>query len=303
MHANPTNQAAALRMTAAMILSGSIGVLVVESGLGATTVVFWRCLFGAMAIAAYVVVTGRVAPSMLTPRAWGLMTLSGVTMAANWIFFFWAYEHAPISTVTIVYHVYPFVLILAAGLFFGEPIRRRSLGWATVAFAGVVVIAQGAGEGAGIDLTGIGLTAIAMSFYSATLLIAKRLQGVSPQLTSAVQLIVGALVLLPFQTFSEIEFDAGTWGILLTLGIVHTGLLYVLLYGAVQKLDTASVALLSFLYPATALGFDIAVYGVRPGAVQIAGITMILLAVLAERTGLELFGRFGHMKHSKNRQA
>lgn len=286
MALNPSTGNATLRMALAMLLSGSIGVLVIESGQNAFTVVFWRCLFGAIAIAAYVTLTRRVSVSTLTARTCGLMVLSGITMAANWVFFFKAYAHAPISTVTIVYHLYPFILILAAGLFFGEHVRRRSLGWATIAFLGVVVIALGSGGNAGIDLIGIGLTAIAMTFYATTLLIAKRLQDVSPELVSIVQLIIGALVLLPFQTLPSDSFGAQTWVFLIILGVIHTGLLYVLLYGAVQQLSTSAVALMSFLYPATALGFDIVVYGVRPGPTQIAGIVLILVAVLAERTSV-----------------
>ena len=282
MTPNSTRQAT-LQMSLAMILSGSIGVLVVESGQDAFTVVFWRCLFGAMAIWAYMLLTRRVATSALTPRIWGLMVLSGVTMAANWVFFFKAYAYAPISTVTIVYHVYPFVLIIAGGLLFGERIQRRSLGWAVMAFSGVVVIAVGSGGNAGIDLMGIGLTALGMMFYATTLLITKRLQSVSPGLVSAVQLTVGAIALLPFLNFSAGGFGALTWACLVTLGVVHTGLLYVFLYGAVQKLRMSAVALLSFLYPATALGFDVIIYGLRPGVMQIAGIALILTAVLAER--------------------
>lgn len=281
----PSTRNATLRMTLAMILSGSIGFLVVESGKDAITVVFWRCLIGAGAISAYVLLTGRVAASVLTVRTWGLMVLSGITMAANWVFFFKAYAHAPISTVTIVYHLYPFVLILAAGVFFNERVQARSLRWAAIAFAGVVVIATGSGGNAGIYLTGIGLTGVAMVFYATTLLIAKRLHGVSPELVSATQLIVGAVVLLPFQTFPVGGFGPNTWVCLVTLGVIHTGLLYVLLYGAVQELTTSAIALLSFLYPATALGFDIVVYGVRPGPMQIIGIALILVAVLAERAG------------------
>lgn len=292
MITNPSTRHAPLRMTLAMILSGSIGVFVVESGQNAITVVFWRCLFGAIAIAAYLALTRRLAVSTLAPRTLGLMALSGVTMAANWVFFFKAYAHAPISTVTIVYHLYPFVLILAAGLLFSERIRRRSLGWAALAFLGVVVIALGSGGNASIDLTGIGLTVIAMIFFATTLLIAKRLQSVSPELVSAVQLIVGAVVLLPFQTFQGGNFEPQTWGYLGTLGVIHTGLLYVLLYGAVQRLTTSAVALLSFLYPATALGFDVIIYGVRPGPMQIAGIVLILTAVLAERVGTSMSKRF-----------
>jgi len=285
MTQSPATRHATLRMTLAMILSGSIGVLVVESGENAVTVVFWRCLLGAMAIAAYVVLTRRVALRAMSLRTWSLMALSGITMAANWVFFFKAYSHAPISTVTIVYHLYPFILILAAGLFFGERVRAWSLCWALVAFLGVVIIATGSGGDAGIDLSGIALTSIAMIFYASTLLIAKRLQAVPPELVSAMQLMVGALALLPYQTASGGDFGAQTWVCLVTLGIVHTGLLYVLLYGAVQKLSTSAVALMSFLYPATALGFDVVVYGLRPGPVQGAGILLIVGAVLAERLG------------------
>lgn len=291
MTLNPSHRHATLRMTLAMILSGSIGVLVVESGQNAFTVVFWRCVIGAIAIAAYMLLTHRGAMSRLTTRSWGLMGLSGLTMAANWVFFFKAYTHAPISTVTIVYHLYPFVLILAAGLFFRERVSRRSLGWAAVAFLGVVVIAVGSRSDPGIDLIGIGLTAIAMTFFAATLLIAKRLQDVSPELVSIVQLAIGALALLPLQTLPNGSFDAQVWVCLVVLGIVHTGMLYVLLYGAVQQLSTSAIALLSFLYPATALGFDIVVYGVRPGPIQITGIMLILIAVLAERTGDRKLGQ------------
>lgn len=285
MALNPYSRHATLRMTLAMILSGSIGVLVVESGQDAFIVVFWRCVFGAIAIAVYMALVRRGSGSRLRMRSWVLMGLSGLTMAANWVFFFKAYTHAPISTVTIVYHLYPFVLILAGGLLFRERVNKRSLGWAAVAFLGVTVIAVGSRDNTGIDVIGIGLTAIAMTFYAATLLIAKRLQDVPPELVSIVQLIIGALALLPFQTLPSGGFDTQVWVYLVVLGIVHTGMLYVLLYGAIQDLSTSAVALMSFLYPATALGFDIAIYGVRPGAVQIAGIILILGAVLAERTG------------------
>lgn len=286
MTLKPSTGNATMRMILAMILSGSIGVLVVETGQDAFTVVFWRCLFGAIAITSYVVLRRGGSILKLTRRTWVLMVLSGMTMAANWVFFFKAYAHAPISTVTIVYHLYPFVLILVSGLFFGENVQRKSLGWATIAFLGVVIIALGSGGNSGIDMIGMGLTAIAMIFYATTLMIAKRLQNVSPELVSIVQLIIGASVLLPFQTLPDGSFGAQVWVLLVILGVIHTGLLYVLLYGAVQRLSTSAVALLSFLYPATALGFDIVVYGMRPGPIQIAGTILILVAVLAERTGV-----------------
>ena len=43
----PDRARGALEMAVAMILSGTLGVFVIESGQGAVTVVFFRCLFAA----------------------------------------------------------------------------------------------------------------------------------------------------------------------------------------------------------------------------------------------------------------
>lgn len=100
-----STRSAHLRMTGAMILSGSIGVLVVKTRLSAATAVFYRCLFGALGLGVYLILVRRVDLSALTHGTFGLMMLSGATMAASWVCFFAAYRYAPISTVTIIYHL------------------------------------------------------------------------------------------------------------------------------------------------------------------------------------------------------
>lgn len=295
MTGNPQTTAT-IGMVLAMMLSGSIGILVVESGRGALEVTFFRCLFGALVLALYVAARGRwIRP---TGRQWGWMCASGVTMAGNWVLFFQAYTHAPISTVTIVFHVYPFVLMGLAVVLLGERGSLRSVLWALLAFAGVVAIALDTSGGAGIDLAGLGLTTGALLLYAVTLLITKRLADVSPALVTAVQLAAGAIMMLPLAGLTTSAADAATWSswtwaMLATLGAVHTGLLYLLVYGALRVLPMASVAILSFLYPLSALMFDITVYDVRPGAVQLIGMAMILAAVAGERLGWSFGGVIG----------
>ncbi|OQV64249.1 hypothetical protein AK51_35045 [Serratia nematodiphila DZ0503SBS1] len=43
---------------------------------------------------------------------------------------------------------------------------------------------------------------------------------------------------------------------LATLGVLHTGLMYVLMYGALQKLPTNLIGSLSFIYPIAAMLVD-----------------------------------------------
>lgn len=275
--------APALKMVCAMVLAGSIGIFVVESGEPALTVVFYRCLIGGVALLAYYLFAKPNGFDQLTWRNLFMMGLSEVIMAANWVLFFTAYSHASISMVTTVYHVYPFVLLFASAALFREKISCRSIGWAICAFLGVVFVAQGKGQGAEMSLVGLGLTMAAMICYAATLLITKHLAGVPASLLSLVQLLVGAVVLLPLVGASGLRVDMGSWGFLLAIGIIHTGVLYVLLYDAVQSLETSRVVILSFLYPLTALVFDVAVYAVRPDAMQIIGLAVITFAVLGEK--------------------
>ncbi len=272
-----------LKMVGAMVLAGSIGIFVVESGEPALTVVFYRCLIGGAALLIYCLFAKRNGFNQLTWRTLLMMSLSGVTMAANWVLFFMAYSHASISMVTTVYHVYPFVLLFASAAIFSEKISRRSIGWAICAFLGVVFVAQGKGQGAEMSLVGLGLTMAAMICYAATLLITKHLADVPASLLSLVQLLVGAIVLLPLMGAGGLGVDMGSWGLLLAIGVIHTGLLYVLLYDAVQSLETSRVVILSFLYPLTALIFDVAVYAVRPDTMQIIGLALITFAVLGEK--------------------
>lgn len=278
-----TTNGSNLKMIAAMILAGSIGILVVESGLPAMTIVFYRCLIGGFALLIYCLIVNRHDFAQLTLRITLLICLSGLTMAANWVLFFMAYSHASISMVTTVYHVYPFVLIFASALFFNEKFSSRSIYCAICAFLGVVFVARGGGQGADMSITGLALTMVAMIFYATTLLITKHLANIPASLVSLVQLLVGALALLPLIGTNGLGIDSSSWGYLLTIGVVHTGLMYVLLYSAVQSLDTSRIAILSFLYPLTALAFDIAVYGVRPDGMQITGLALITFAVLAEK--------------------
>ncbi|MGC3664159.1 EamA family transporter, partial [Pseudomonas aeruginosa] len=72
---------------------------------------------------------------------------------------------------------------------------------------------------------------------------------------------------------------------LATLGIVNTGLMFVLLYGAIQKLPTALTAALSFIYPDPAILVDWLVFEHRLSLAQSLGEAAILLAAAGMQQG------------------
>ncbi|QEV19513.1 DMT family transporter [Streptomyces alboniger] len=276
---NASENKGTAQLTAAMMLSGTLGVFVVESGASAFNVVFFRVLFGALALGAYAVARGYFRDHGLTPKRLGLAALGGLFIVFNWVFLFKAYEATSISLATVVYHTQPFFLVLLSALVLRERLTRSQLGWLAAAFAGLVLV-SGVRPGDTGSLAGIGLALLAAVLYALSTLVTKRVTGVRPHLIALVQVLVGIPLLLPFTDFGAMRGTGTGWAWLVGLGVIHTGLMYVLMYAAYAKLPTPKIAVLAFTYPAVAMVADWAVYGRHIGLVQALGVPLIVLASL-----------------------
>lgn len=277
-----------LEMIGAMLISGTIGWFVLVSGQPVLDVVFWRCLFGAATLLLICAAMGFLRPGLLTRTTFLLAVLSGVAIVGNWVLLFASYSRASIAIGTAVYNVQPFMLVGLAALFLGEKITVPKLFWLAVSFAGMLAIvsAHGSqGESGDAYLLGIALALGAAFLYAVAALIIKRLSGTPPHLIALIQVCTGVLLLAPFANLGGLPTTQAELGSLVTLGIVHTGLMYVLLYGAIQKLPTALTGALSFIYPIAAIAVDWVAFGHRLEALQWLGVVAILLAAAGMQRG------------------
>lgn len=277
-----------LEMTAAMLISGTIGWFVLVSGQPVLDVVFWRCVFGAGTLLLICAGFGLLRPGILTRTTFALAVLSGVAIVGNWLLLFASYSRASIAIGTAVYNVQPFMLVGLAALFLGEKITAQKLFWLGVSFAGMLAIVSAHGQqGAGGDdyLAGIGLALGAALLYAFAALLIKRLTGTPPHLIALIQVCTGVLMLAPWAHLSVLPAQPSARASLLTLGMVHTGLMYVLLYGAIQKLPTALTGALSFIYPIAAIFVDWLAFGHRLEWLQWLGVIAILLAAAGMQQG------------------
>ncbi|MFE5212449.1 DMT family transporter [Streptomyces sp. NPDC056600] len=273
------------QLTTAMVLSGTIGVFVVESGASSLNVVFFRVLFGALALGVYVAARGWMRGHGFTRRSLALTVLAGLFIVGNWILLFESYGNTSISVASVVYHMQPFFVVVFGALLFRERLTAATLGWVAVAFAGLVLVSGVRPEdltgGDGRYLLGIGQALGAAVLYGLATLVVKRVRGVRPHLIALVQVVVGIPLLLPFADLGAMGgAGAGAWGWLVALGVFHTGVMYVLMYAAYAKLPTAKIAVLAFVYPAVAMLADWAVYGHVMGWLQALGLPLIVLASL-----------------------
>lgn len=285
-------------MTAAMTISGTIGWFVVLSGQPVLDVVFWRCVFGAATLLVICAALGCLRRGVMTWRQFAIAVAGGVAIVLNWLLLFGSYTHASIAIATAVYNTQPFMLVALGMLFMGERPTWTSLAWLGLAFCGVLLIIQAKPNASYLSAdyaTGIALALGAAFFYALAAIAAKALKGVPPHLIALVQVTVGILMIAPLGAFNAPPATAGSWAILVALGVVHTGLMYILLYGAIQKLPTGMIGALSFIYPIAAIVVDVLAFDHRLHPAQLAGAAAILLGA----AGMTLGWRFHRRQAGK----
>ena len=280
-----------IEMTAAMAILGTIGWFVVLSGQPAIDVVFWRCAFGAVTLLAICAALGLLRGT-LTLRVMAIAALGGAAIVINWLLLFSAFPRASISIATAVYNTQPFMLVGFGALFFSERLTLTKLTWLGIAFAGMLLIVQGtpdAGDVGSDYFTGIAMALGAAFFWAVAAIVTKKLKGTPPHLIALIQVCVGVVMLAPFANLTHLPADAWSWAMLATLGVVHTGLMYILMYGATQKLPTHLQGSLSFIYPVVAILVDVGAFGHRLHAAQIVGVAAILAAAAGMNLGWKLW--------------
>ncbi|WP_312384268.1 DMT family transporter [Atlantibacter subterraneus] len=277
-------QSGVWQMSLAMLISGSIGAFVLLSGLPVMEVVFARCLIGGVTLLLFIRLS-REPLTRLSRLTLLLMAAGGVAVVINWLLLFASYRHLSIGLSTVIYNTQPFMLVLMSMLL-GERVSSVKWAWLTLAFGGVVLVLSSELSAAhqGNGLLGVAMALGAAFFYALTALITRQLRQVSPQQIALVQMVVGTLMLLPLVQIS-FELKPMQWGILLTVGIVHTGIMYQLLYAAIQKLPTPVTGSLSFIYPLVAVVVDKLVFNHTLSLTQLAGGALILLAAAGNNLG------------------
>ncbi|REE20573.1 threonine/homoserine efflux transporter RhtA [Paraburkholderia sp. BL27I4N3] len=278
----------AAEMTMAMLMSGTIGWLVVSSQQSPFNVVFFRCIFGGATLALVCALLGLFQRKLFSWKMLGLALLGGAAIVINWVLLFAAYSRASISMATAVYNTQPFMLVALGALVFRERVSMSTLAWLVVAFIGLVFVLKVEPAVLAVPgqyLVGVAYAVGAAAMYAVSSIITKRLKGTPPHLIALIQVSLGVLMLAPFVRFDALPATSVQWLELVVLGVVNTGLMYVLLYGAIQKLPTSMTGALSFIYPVVAIIVDRVAFGQTLAWIQVLGAVLILVAAAGVNLG------------------
>lgn len=275
-------------LVAGGVLLGTIGVFVEEAGQHPLVTVWFRCAFGAMALLAWCLATGRGRELVLNGRARWVACASGVLMVLNWALFFAAIPRTSIAVATVIFHIQPIWVIVFGALFLRAAISPIQWLATLAALAGLVLttgLLDGAAAAAAASNSSQGyLAGVLMCLggslcYAGVTLLANTQKAISPYAMALWQCLVGAVALAWAPWALGWPPLGAAWGWLLGLGVLHTGLAYVVLFAGMARLGLGRIAVLQFVYPLTAVLVDWAVYGRTLSPVQLAGVGLMAAAL------------------------
>ena len=280
--ADKNNPGSLLMLTLSMLIFGTIGIFRRMLPLDSALIAFFRGLVGSVFLLPLLWKNRRNKPLLPDKKTAGKLMLSGALIGVNWLLLFEAYNHTSVSVATLCYYMAPTFVILGASVFFREAMTLKKALCAVGALAGMALVSgvvesglPGKGELKGI-LLGLG----AACLYAAVVLLNKTVKETDPYAKTVIQLACAAAVMLPYLLatggFSGAEWSAKTVGLLLLVGVLHTGVSYALYFASMEGLRTQTVALFSYIDPVAALALSAIILHERLTPLSLLGAALIL---------------------------
>ena len=211
-----------------------------------------------MFIGLFLLITKNKIPLGKIKKQLPILIASGVAMAFNWILLFEAYNYTTVSAATLSYYFAPVIVTVLCPILFKEKMGVKQWLCFIMSTVGIVLITgigsfdTGSNHFLGI-LFGLG----AACLYATVIILNKFTKGVDGIHRTFIQFIAAIVALLPYVLFTSginiTSLDTKGMVLLLTVGLVHTGITYCMYFTSLKDLTGQKAAILSYIDPLVAV--------------------------------------------------
>lgn len=251
---------------------GTIPLIVRSVDLSAQQLVAMRLLLGALPL--LLVLLSRGLPR-LAPSRWLRVIGLGGLLAFHWVAFFWSLSTTTVAIALVLVYLAPVAMAALAPAVLGEALRGRATLALVLALAGVVMVAR---PGEGVTTEGVVSGLLAAASFTGLVLAGKPIaQQIGPLRLATLETSVAALLMLPWAV-SSFPAALESWWQLGVLGVLLTGLAGYVYWRSVAALPVATVAILSYMEPASAVVWAALFLGESGDPVTWLGVGLVLIA-------------------------
>jgi len=221
----------------------------------------------------------RSARGTYNPSTLKLLVASGVVQAISWTGFFTAFKLTGIANAVLLLYTAPIIVALLAPYVLSERRQPRACVSLFFATAGTILIFYTAGIGEHLEFFGV-LSGLFAGFLFALLIMADRKlsQNQPSEMIVAVQLLVASLVLAPAPILEQRLPNYYEAGLLLMLGVVHTGFALNLYIDGLSSTPAQHAVVIQYLEPASAILYAALFLKELPPLTSLLGGILIIFA-------------------------
>ncbi|MBQ0010589.1 MAG: DMT family transporter [Ruminococcus sp.] len=290
-----TSKKALAPFLSAIVIFGTVGLVRRAIPLSSAAIAAMRGIVGAIVLLTVLFIRQKRFDRSVTGKQTLWLILSGMMIGFNWILLFEAYCYTSVAVATLGYYMAPAIVLAVSPLLFGEKLTGRKIGCLFAALVGMAFVSGviPGGIPSPSEAKGVLLSLAAAVLYAGDVLINKKLPDVPAMEKTVIQLAAAGLSVLPYAIFTgwgdAASMTTVAWILLAVLCLVHTGLAYLLYFGAIPSLPAQSVALLAYLDPIVAILLSALILKERMnlwegiGAVLIIGALMV--SEISRKTG------------------
>lgn len=271
----PTRVLGIVAVCLAVVCFSASSSVVKWAGAPGSVIAFWRML--ASVIAWWVIARLAGCPPTWTGirRTWPAGVLFGLNLAT----FFTGVTRTSIAHAEFIGALTPLLLLPAGALLFGERVAWRSLGWGSMAIAGVAIVLFTSPDTSPSSTSGDLIVAGAVVLWAAYLLATKhtrRDMDVAEFMASVMP--VATLTLLPVMVVrgGAFELEARAWLAVVILLLLTGVSAHALVVYAQRHVPVATIGMLQVSQPALAVLWAFLILGESIRPVQVVGMVLVV---------------------------
>ncbi len=276
------NNKSKLMIILSMVIFGTIGVFRKYIPTASSLLALYRAFIGALCLVVFILITRRGIDFKSIKKNLLWLILSGTALSFNWMFLFESYNYTTVATATICYYMAPVIVMMVSSLIFKDKISMKKWLCIAVAFIGMVLTSGIFKEG-GLpknNVRGIVYGLLAASLYAAVILLNQKLKELGAFDKTIIQLFVAGLVMIPYVAATQgvlfVKTDLSVIILILSVGLLHTGVAYALYFGAMKGVKAYTAALLSYIDPIVAILLSALLLKESLSLLEILGAVLVL---------------------------
>ena len=244
--------------------------------------IWWRCFLAGLLLWAYCRYRGFTLGIGRGKESWAVL-LSGVLMAVHWVTYFYALKLSSVAVGMLAIFTYPAMTTLLEPLLTDKKLEPHHLGLAGLVVVGVYFLAPGDFSLENDMFIGMLFGLFSALIYSLRNIMMKaQVKRLNGSVVMLWQVMVSAVLLLPFLFFSEAVPSLEAVPYLVCLALVTTAIGHTLFLGAFKHFSISTASLLSCVQPIYGILLGVLFFREYPAWTSLIGGGLILLAVVVE---------------------